>query len=93
MKKIFGKQRGAYDGSQRQEGGTKGLILLSGDELINHSVMTICKDEGSLYLLQPGEEELNRIIDQCLKNKGLALLVFDNPETMEGILSKEKSLA
>jgi len=82
--------RGAYDGSQRQEGGTKGLILLSEDELINHSVMTICKDEGVLVFATAGEEELNRIIDQCLKIKVLPLLVFDNPETTEGILSKEK---
>lgn len=82
--------RGAYDGSQRQEGGTKGLILLSEDELINHSVMTICKDEGVLVFAAAGEEELNRIIDQCLKIKALPLLVFDNPETTEGILSKEK---
>lgn len=82
--------RGAYDGSQRQEGGTKGLILISEDELINHSVMTICKDEGVLVFATAGEEELNRIIDQCLKIKALPLLVFDNPETTEGILSKEK---
>ncbi|MBI5205983.1 MAG: DUF4388 domain-containing protein [Nitrospirae bacterium] len=82
--------RGAYDGSQRQEGGTKGLILLSEDELINHSVMTICKDEGVLVFATAGEEELNRIIDQCLKIKALPLLVFDNPETTEGTLSKEK---
>lgn len=82
--------RGAYDGSQRQEGGTKALILLSEDELINHSVMTICKDEGVLVFATAGEEELNRIIDQCLKIKVLPLLVFDNPETTEGILSKEK---
>lgn len=82
--------RVAYDGSQRQEGGTKGLILLSEDELINHSVMTICKDEGVLVFAAAGEEELNRIIDQCLKIKVLPLLVFDNPETTEGILSKEK---
>ncbi|MDO9289847.1 MAG: DUF4388 domain-containing protein [Thermodesulfovibrionales bacterium] len=82
--------KGAYDGSQRQKGWTKGLILLSEDELINHSVMTICKDDGVLVFATAGEEELNRIIDQCLKIKALPLLVFDNPETTEGILSKEK---
>lgn len=82
--------RGAYDGAQRQEGGTKGLILLSEDELFNHSIMTICKDDGVLVFAAAGEEELNRIIDQCLKIKVLPLLVFDNPETAEGILSREK---
>ena len=80
----------AYAGSQRQEGRAKGLVLFSRDELINHSVMTICKDEGVLVFATAGEEELNRIIDQCLKIKVLLLLVFDNPETTEGILSKEK---
>ncbi len=84
------ERRGAYDGSYRQEGRTRALILFSEDELIKHSVMTICKDEGVLVFATDGEEELDRIIDQCLKIKILPVLVFDDPETQERLLSKEK---
>jgi hypothetical protein len=54
--------RAAYDRSQRQEVRTKGLILFSGDELIKHSVMTICKDEDVLVFATDGEEDLFRIL-------------------------------
>jgi hypothetical protein len=80
----------AHDGSQRQEGKARALILFSEDELIKHSVMTICKDEGVLVFATDGEEELARIIDQCLTIKILPVLVFDNPETPGGLLSPEK---
>jgi hypothetical protein len=80
----------AHDGSQRQEGKARALILFSEDELIKHSVMTICKDEGVLVFATDGEEELDRIIDQCLTIKILPVLVFDNPEIPGGLLSPEK---
>lgn len=83
-------RRGACDGSHRQEGRTRALVLFSEDELIKHSVMTICKDEGVLVFTTDGEEELDHIIGQCLKVKVSPLLVFDTPETQERLLSKEK---
>jgi len=82
--------RGAYDGSHRQEGRTRALILFGEDELIKHSVMTICKDEGVLVFTTDGEEELDRIIGQCVKIKVSPIVVFDTPETGERLLSKEK---
>ncbi len=82
--KVYGTYRSTYDGSQRQEGTASGLILFSEDELIKHSVMTICKDEGVLVFATDGEEELDRIIDQCVTIKVLPLLVFDDPETPDG---------
>lgn len=84
------KGRGAQHGPQRQEGRAKGLILFSEDELIKHSVMTICKGEDVLVFATDGEEELDRIIEQCLTIKVLPILVFDSPETPEGILSRKK---
>jgi len=78
------------DGSQRQDGRMNGLVLFSEDELIKHSVMTICKAEDVLVFATDGEEELDRIIDQCLKIKVLPILVFDDPETSERIFSREK---
>jgi hypothetical protein len=78
------------DGPQRQEGRAKGLILFSEDELIKHSVMTICKAQNVLVFAMAGDEELDRIIEQCLKIKVLPILVFDDPQTYEGICSREK---
>jgi len=77
-------------GSQRQEGRAKGLVIFSEDELLKHSVMTICKDEGVLVFATDGEEELGRIIDQFLTIKVLPVLVFDDSETPDGLLSREK---
>lgn len=80
----------ASDKPQRQAGRTRALVLFSEDELIRHSVMTLLKDEGVLVFATDGEEELNRIIDQCLKMNVLPVLVFDAPGTTERLLSKEK---
>jgi hypothetical protein len=74
----------ARDGSSRQEGSARALILVSGDELIKHSVMTICKDEGVLVFATDDEGELRRFIDQCLAIKVLPMIVFDDPETSSG---------
>ena len=78
------------DGPARQEGRTQALILFSEDEFIKHSVMTICKNEGVLVFATDGEEELDRIIAQCLLIKMSPIIVFDNPEMSEGIFSEEK---
>jgi len=80
----------ARPGSQRHEGRAKGLVIFSGDELLRHSLMTICKDEGVLVFATDGEEELGRIIDQCLTIKISPVLVFDDCETPEGLLSRGK---
>jgi hypothetical protein len=82
--------REAHEGSRRQEGRTRALVLFSEDELIKHSVITLCKDEGVLVFTTDGEEELDHIIGQCLKMKVSPLLVFDAPDTQERLLSKEK---
>ncbi len=81
--------RAASDGSQRPEVKAKGLIMFSEDELLKHSVMTICKDEGVLVFATGRQEELDRIIDQCLKIKVLPIIVLDAPETAEHALSRE----
>ena len=79
------------DGPARQEGRTQAIILFSEDEFIKHSVMTICKNEGVLVFATDGEEELDRIIAQCLLIKMSPIIVFDNPEMSEGIFSKRRS--
>lgn len=86
------ESRGLTDMSQRQEGRTKGLILFSDDELIKHSIMTICKAENVLVFTTDKEDELGNIIKQCLKIKVLPLLVFDISETTAKIPSSEKNV-
>jgi len=73
----------ARDASQRPQGRARALILLSGDELIKHSVMTICKDGGVMVFATDSKEELDRIIAQCLTIKILPILVFDDPAAPE----------
>ena len=82
-----------HDVSKRQEGLAGALVFISGDELIRHSVMTICKNEGVLVFVAEKEEELDRIITQCLSMKALTVLVFDNPETKGEVLSEEKIIS
>ncbi len=82
--------RDARGDSHRQGERTRALVLFSEDELIKHSMMTICKDEGVLVFATDGEEDLDRIIDQCLRMKILPVLVFDAPRTPERLLSREK---
>jgi hypothetical protein len=79
---------GLYDGPARQE--AQALILFSEDEFMKHSILTICKNEGGLVFVTDGEEELDRIVSQCLLIKASPLLVFDDPDRPEGMLSKEK---
>jgi len=84
------ESRGLKDTSQKQGGLTKGLILYSEDELIKHSIMTICKAENVLVFAADGEEELVHIIKQCFKIKVLPILVFDSPGKPDGIFSNDK---
>ena len=80
------------DRSKRGAGRSGALILLSEDELIKHSVMTICKDEGVLVFSSEGEKELREIVDECIKIKVLPILVFDDPRAATGLLSGEEIL-
>jgi hypothetical protein len=70
-----------------------GLILFSEDKLVRHSVMTICKDEGVLVFATEDEEDLDRIIAQCLSIKVLPVLVFDSPGEPEALLTREKTVS
>ncbi len=73
------QSRNSPEGAQKQEGRTKGIILLSGDELLRHSLMTICKNEGVLVFTTGAEAEVDLLIEQCLKVGALTCLVVDAP--------------
>jgi hypothetical protein len=82
-----------FDRPSVPEGRSRALILFSDDEFLKHSVMTICKNEGILSFATDGEEELEKIVAQCLVIKALPFVIFDTPEIPEGIVSKEKIIA
>ncbi len=84
--------RAAHDDLQKYGGPAKAIIFLSSDELIKHSVMTICKAHDVLVFATEGEEELNSIIAQCLKIKVFPVLVLDDQEPSEVIFTREKIL-
>jgi DNA-binding NarL/FixJ family response regulator len=86
----FASRKTAQTGSARLEGRTNALILFSHDKLMKHSIMTICKSQNVLVFATDKEEELDNIIDHCLLKKMVPLLVFDNPETLEGGFSDDK---
>jgi hypothetical protein len=75
---------------QRKDEPAKGILFFSEDELITHSVMTICKAEDVLVFVTEGEEEFLRLIEQCMKIKVLPILVFDDPGKSEKIMTREK---
>jgi hypothetical protein len=82
---------GPRDGSARQQERTLAVIFFSEDELIKHSLMTICKNAGVLVFTTDGEEELDSIIAQCFLIKTLPILVLDNPGiSPEGMMTQEK---
>ena len=82
-------RRSISDGSLRQEDLTRALVLFSKDELIKHSVMTVCKNENILVFATDTEEELDRIMAQCLSIQVLPLLIIDNPGNSAGDLSEQ----
>ncbi|MDA8078230.1 MAG: DUF4388 domain-containing protein [Nitrospiraceae bacterium] len=81
---------GGQDALARHDCRIRAMILFSEDELVKHSVMTICKNEGVLVFATDGEEELYRIIDQCLLIRTVPILVLDSPMTPSGLLSEEQ---
>jgi DNA-binding NarL/FixJ family response regulator len=62
----------------------KAVVLFSGDKLIRHSIMSICKDEGVPVFATDDERDLDRIVSQCLSAMRLPVVVFDSPARSEG---------
>ncbi len=68
----------------------KAVVLFSGDKLIRHSVMTICKEEGVPVFAADDERDLERIVSQCLSAMRMPVVVFDSPAGSEGGFPEEK---
>lgn len=84
---------GDYNAFTRNKERANAIILFSGDQIIKHAVMTICKSDDTLVFATAEEEELDRIIAQCLSIKSLPVLVFDTPWKSDKGFSEEKIIS
>ncbi|MBI5634601.1 MAG: DUF4388 domain-containing protein [Nitrospirae bacterium] len=69
-----------YEGTGRQKRHAMAIILFSGDELLTHSLMTVCKNDGISIFGVSQEADIERVIEQCYKMGIQPLLVFDTPD-------------
>lgn len=81
---------GAYKSGTRAEQPAKALILFSTDELITHSIMTLCKNEGVMVFTTDDENEFDQIINQCLTKRIMPILMFDSPDSGDRGLSGDR---
>ncbi len=77
------------DATIKKDEQMKGLIFFSADELMRHSVMAIFNAQDVLVFAMDAYEELDRTTGQCLKIGVMPFLVFDDPGTGEGTVSRE----
>jgi len=79
------------DAAAQQAG--RAVILFSGDKLLRHAVMTICKEERVPVFATDDGKDLERIISQCLSSLRMPVVVLDSPAGSEGGLSEEAVIA
>jgi len=64
---------------------SRAVVLFSRDELVKHSIMTICKHDKIMVFIEEDEDALDKAIEQAL-TKGLAtLIVIDKGSNMDDI--------
>ncbi len=71
----------------------KAVVIFSGDELIRHSVMTICQEEGIPVFGTDDDKDLERIISQCLATMRMPVVVFDGPLRSGNAFTEKKVLS
>lgn len=81
-------RKASSDAAAKQAG--KAIVIYSGDKLVRHSVMAICKNEGIIVFASEDEKDLDRVISQCLFSMRMPIVVFDSPEKTEGAFSVEQ---
>jgi hypothetical protein len=80
-------RKAAPDAAAQQAG--KAVVLFSGDKLLRHSVLTICKEDGVPVFATDDERDLERIVAQCLSAMRMPVVVFDGPAGPEGGFPEE----
>ena len=81
-------RKAAPEAAVRQAG--KAVVLYSGDRLIEHSAMTICKEDGVPVFATNDEGDLDRIVSQCLSAMRVPIVVFDRPAGPTGPVPEEE---
>ena len=81
----------APDAAAQQAG--KAVVIFSGDELIRHSLMTICKEDGVPVFSTDNEIDLERIVSQCLSAMRMPVVVFDSPVRSKDAFTEKKILS
>lgn len=76
LKRSAGR-KAAADGPARQAG--KAVVLFSDDKLLRHSIMTLCKEDGVPVFASDSDQDLERILSQCLAAMRMPVVVFDGP--------------
>jgi DNA-binding NarL/FixJ family response regulator len=84
-------RKAAPDASAQQAG--KAVVLFSGDQLIRHSVLTICKEDGVPVFATDDEGDLERIVSQCHSAMRMPVVVFDRPAGPESGFPEETIIA
>jgi hypothetical protein len=84
-------RKAAPDAAAQQAG--KAVVLFSGDELIRHSLMSLCNEEGIPVFSTNDGADLERIVSQCLSGMRTPLVVFDSPVRSEGGFTEKKTLS
>jgi hypothetical protein len=83
--------RKAAPGALAPQAGTA-VVIFSGDKLIRHSLMTICKEDGVPVFATDDETDLERTISQCLSAMRSPVIVFDSPVRSEDAFTEKKIL-
>ena len=79
-----------YEGTGRQRRHPLAILLLSTDELLAHSLMTVCKNDGISIFWVSQKADIERVIGQCYKMSIQPVMVFDTPdESGTGLSEKE----
>jgi hypothetical protein len=86
-----GARKSAPDALAQQGG--KAVVFFSGDELIRHSLMTLCNEEGIPVFSTDDGTDLERIVSQNLSAGRKPVVVFDGPVRAEDGFTEKKVLS
>lgn len=78
-----------YEGTGRQRRHPLAIIVLSLDELLTHSLMTVCKNDGISIFRISLKADIERVIGQCYNMSIQPVMVFDTPDESGSGLSEE----
>jgi hypothetical protein len=81
----------APDAAAKQAG--KAVVLFSGDQLVRHSLMTLCKEDGVPVFAPDNASDLERTVSQCLSARRMPVVVFDSPIRSEDAFTEKKILS